>query len=86
MGIRDRLRRLEERFRERGPTLEEVQSAWGRIAASARAKLSGEPPDAEQHLRDRDTVERRARAEGADLDGEAERVRQKLVEVGGRQG
>jgi hypothetical protein len=31
MSIRDRLRKLEERFRDRGPTLDEVQAAWGRI-------------------------------------------------------
>ena len=77
----DRLRRLEESLRHRGPTLEEVQHAWGRIAASARAKLRGELPDGEQAARDRDTVDRWARAEGADLDGDAEHARQKLVDV-----
>ena len=82
MGVRDRLRRLEDRFRERGPTLEEVQDAWARIAESARTKLRGEP--AEEDQRDRDTVDRWQRAEGVDLDTEARRARQKLLDVGRR--
>jgi hypothetical protein len=44
-GNGDRRRRmrgtrwLEERFRDRGATLEEVEAAWGRMAERARAKL-----------------------------------------------
>jgi hypothetical protein len=45
MGIRDRLRKLEERFHYLRPTPDEVQSAWGRAAESARSKLLGEGVD-----------------------------------------
>lgn len=48
---------------------------------SARAKLTGETTDSDQHLQDRDTEERWARAEGASLETEAERARQKLMDV-----
>jgi hypothetical protein len=33
---------LEERLCDRGPTLEEAQATWGRMAERARAKLRGE--------------------------------------------
>jgi hypothetical protein len=33
---------LEERLCDRGPTLEESQATWGRMAERARAKLRGE--------------------------------------------
>jgi hypothetical protein len=39
MGIRNRLRKLEEKFRDRGPRLGEVQAALGRTTERARAKL-----------------------------------------------
>jgi hypothetical protein len=57
MGIRDRLRRLEERFRDRGPSLDEIQAAWGRITDRPRAKLRGENTDERQRASDRDTIE-----------------------------
>ena len=81
MGIRDRLRRLEERFRDRGPTLDEVRDTWGRITERARAKLRGEPVAEEQQVRDRDTIRRWQEAEGVDLENEAHRAKQKLRTV-----
>jgi hypothetical protein len=84
MGIRDRLRRLEERFRDGGPTLEEVRDAWEGITEGARAKLRGQPvPYEDRRRQDRDTIERWAEAEGVDLEGEAERARQKLLSMRG---
>ena len=82
MGIRDRLRRLEDRFQARGPALEDVSDAFARIAENARAKLYGKPVDEEQRARDRDIIERWERSSGVDLETEAERARQKLLEVG----
>lgn len=69
---------VEYRFRDRGPSLEEVQYAFLRLAESARAKLYGQSVDEDQRTQDRDTVDRWQRAEGVDLEGEAERVRQTL--------
>lgn len=86
MGIRDRLRRLEARFRDRGPSLDEVNAAYGRLAESARTKLYGESVDEEQGARDRDTVNRWQRAEGVDLSVEAERAREKLETLARAQG
>ena len=81
MGIRDRLRRLEEMLSgDRGPTLEDVQKAWGRTTERAVAKLRGEPYE-DQREGDRDTIERWAKAEGADLEIEAMRAREKLRNV-----
>jgi hypothetical protein len=77
----DRLRRLERRFLDRGPSLEEVSAAFGWLAEGARAKLRGESVDGEQRGRDRDTVGRWTRAEGVDLEGEAQRARAKLAGV-----
>ena len=48
-----------------------VRDAWGRTTEGARAKLRGEPPPEGEQARDRDTIERWARAEGVDLEGEA---------------
>jgi hypothetical protein len=81
MGIRNRLRKLEEKFRDRGPRLGEVQAALGRTTERARAKLCGGGVDEAQRVRDRDTVERWVKAEGADLDNEAQRAQQKLWNV-----
>ena len=82
MGIRDRLRRLEELFRDRGPSPEELTAAWERITESARVKLRGD--SAEEDQRDRDTLDRWQRATGTDLDTEALRARQRLRDVGRR--
>ena len=82
MGIRDRLRRLEDRFRDRGPSPDEVNAVFSRLAEAARARLYGEPVDEDQRTRDRDTVEHWQQAEGIDLRTEAERARQKLLEAG----
>ena len=82
MGIRDRLRRLENRFRDRGLSSEEVSAAFIRIAEGAKVKLHGEPVDEAQRARDRDTIARWQQAEGIDLRTEAERTRQKLLEAG----
>jgi hypothetical protein len=43
--------------------------------------LSGESADEGQRTRDRDTIERWAKAEGADLENEAERAKAKLRSV-----
>jgi hypothetical protein len=75
-------RSLEETFRDREPMLAEVQAAWGRMAERAGAKLCGEDVDEGQRIWDRDTVERWATAEGADLETEAQKARQKLMNVG----
>ena len=85
MGIRDRLRRLEQRFRDRGPSLEEVNAAFRRIAEVARVRLRGESIDPKQTAQDRETVDRWQRAEGVDLSVDAERAKQKLMDVGSRE-
>ena len=85
MGIRDRLRRLEQRFRDRGPSLEEVNAAFRRIAEVARVRLRGESIDPKQTAQDRETVDRWLRAEGVDLSVDAERAKQKLMDVGSRE-
>jgi hypothetical protein len=72
---------LEERFRDRGPTLDEVQKAWGQIAERARAKFRGEPAPEGEQTRDRDIIDRWAKSEGVDLEGGAERAKQKLRNV-----
>jgi hypothetical protein len=76
--MRDRLRKLEDRFRDQGPSLEEVGAAFQRLAESAKAKLYSKSVVAHQRSQDRDTVERWQRAEGTDLSVEAERAREKL--------
>lgn len=58
MSTRDRLRGLEDRLRDYGPTLEEVRAAFERRADSAWAKLAGEPMVGEQRRRDSDIVQR----------------------------
>jgi hypothetical protein len=58
-----------------------VQAAFQRLAEGARAKLHGESVEEEQRARDRDTVGRWQRAEGVDLEGEAERAKSKLEAV-----
>jgi hypothetical protein len=63
----NRLRRLEDRFRDRGPSLEEVNAAFRRIAEVARARLRGESIDLKQMTQDGDIVEKWGRAEGVDL-------------------
>jgi hypothetical protein len=78
----DRLRRLERRFRDWGPSLEEVGSAFQRLADNARALLYGESVDENQEARDKDTIAQWQLAEGADLWVAAELAKQKLMEVG----
>jgi hypothetical protein len=69
------------RFHDRGPSLEEVQRAFGRLAEGARAKLGGKSVDEEQRQRDHDTTNCWQRAEGVDLMVEAERTKAKLRAV-----
>jgi hypothetical protein len=78
----ERLRRLENRFRDWGPSLEEVNAAFEQMAGYARIKLRGESVDQEQRVRDRDTVARWEKATGVDLGIEAEQARKKLEVVG----
>jgi hypothetical protein len=68
-----------------GSELEEVNGAFRRIAEVARARLRGESTDPKQMAQDRDTIEKWGRAEGVDLSVEAERVKQKLMDVGSRE-
>lgn len=73
---------VKDRFRDRGPTLEEVEAAFQRLADSARAKLAGKPVDADQNQRDRHIIDLWERIlSGVDLETEAERARQKLSEA-----
>jgi hypothetical protein len=81
VSIRKRIEALERRFRDRGPSLEEVGAAFQRIAKSARAKLRGDSVDENQRAKDRDTVDRWEKAEGVDLENEAQRAREKLEAV-----
>ena len=48
---------------------------------TGRARLRGESVDEDQRVHNRDTVDRWGRAEGKDLENEAERTRQKLRSV-----
>jgi hypothetical protein len=48
MGIRDRLRRLERGFRDRGANLEEVNVDFKRLVQDAKAKLYGKSVDEDQ--------------------------------------
>jgi hypothetical protein len=77
--------RLEDRFRDRGPSLEEVRAAFQRLADNARARLYGESVDEEKRTRDHNTIDRWQRAEGVDLSEEEERAREKLMDVGFRE-
>ena len=52
----------------------EIRDTWGRITKSAKAKLRGEPLAEGEQTQDRDTIERWAKAEGADLENEAQRT------------
>jgi len=51
-----------------------------RTAEGARAKLRGEPYE-DQRQQDRDAVDRSAKAESVDLEGEAQRAKVKLKNV-----
>ncbi len=82
-----RLRRLEKRMaRLDVPSLDEVGAAFIRAAERAKSRFRGEDPVAfeEQRHRDHDTVVRWQRATGVDLEGEAQRAKQKLRDVGRR--
>ena len=84
MSLEDRIRRLEERMaRLDVPSLDEVGAAFGRVTERAWARLRGEQdaPYEDRRKRDRDAIERWAEAEGVDLEGEAERAREKLRNV-----
>ena len=79
-----RLRRLEQQFaRFDVPSLDEVGAAFGRVAERAKARFRGEigVPCEEKRREDRDAIERWAKAEGVDLEGEAERARARLRTV-----
>ena len=52
-----------------------------RVAESAGVKLHGEPAPERQRVRDRDTIRRWEEAEGADLENDAQRAKQKLRSV-----
>jgi hypothetical protein len=86
MSLEDRIRRLEERMARLGvPSLDEVGAAFGRVTERAWARVRGEPsvPYEDRRQQDRGTIERWAEAEGVDLEGEAERAKekQKLMNV-----
>jgi hypothetical protein len=81
VGIRDRLRRLEDRFGDRGPYPEEVSAAFARIAKNAKARLRGESIDKEHIARDNDIISQWRHAEEIDLQVEAERARHNLLNV-----
>jgi hypothetical protein len=50
---------------------------------TGRARLRGESVDEDQRVHNRDTVDRWGRAEGKDLENEAERTRQKEAQERG---
>ena len=84
MSLEDCIRRLEERVaRLDVPSLDEVGAAFGRVTERAKARFRGEPdePYEEKRQQDRDAIERWAKAEGADLEYEAQRAKQKLMHV-----
>jgi hypothetical protein len=64
-----------------GPSYEGLSAAWGLMTERARAKFCGEGVDEGQRVRDRDTVQMWAKAEGADLETEAERAKAKRRSV-----
>jgi hypothetical protein len=51
------------------------------VTERAWERLCGEGANEEQRVRDRDAIERWARAEGADLENESERAKTKLRNV-----
>jgi hypothetical protein len=80
-ALRSRIRKLEARQAlADAPTPEEVLAAWDRVAERARAKLCGEPVDAEAASRDEDLLERAGYTDEA-LEAEAEEARQKLLSL-----
>jgi hypothetical protein len=84
MSLEGRIRRLEQQLaRLDVPSLDEVGAAFGRVAERARAALRGEPsvPYQDRREEDRDAIERWANAEGVDMEGEAQRAREKLTNV-----
>ena len=83
MSLEDRIRRLEERMaRLDVPSLDEVGAAFGRVTERVRARFRGEgEPYEDRRERDREAIERWAEAEGVDMEGEAERAREKLRTV-----
>jgi hypothetical protein len=84
MSLEDRIRRLEERMaRLDVPSLDEVRAAWEHVTERAWARIRGEPsvPYQDRREQDRDAIERWAEAEGVDLEGEAERARERLKTV-----
>lgn len=86
MSLEDRIRRLEEKMaRLDVPSLEEVGAAFGRVTERAKARFRGEDgvPYEQRREEDKGTIERWAKAEGVDLDTEAQRAKQKLIRVNG---
>jgi hypothetical protein len=87
MSLEDRIRRLEERMARLAvpSSLDEVGAAFGRVTERAWARVRGEPsvPYEDRRQQDRGIIERWAEAEGVDLEGEAERAKekQKLMNV-----
>ena len=86
MSLEDRLRRLEKQMaRLDVPSLEEVGAAFRRATERARSRFRGEPePFVDQSQDDQDAIGRWARATGVDLDTEAQRAKQMLLDVGRR--
>ena len=82
MGIRDRLRRLEYHFGDRGPSPEEVSAAFELLGKDARAKLHGKRLDEKQHRQAKNAIEQWKSAKGIDLSQEAERAHEKLEDMG----
>jgi hypothetical protein len=83
MSLEDRIRRLEQQFaRLDVPSLEAVGAAFGRTTERALARFRGEEtPYEDRRKQDRDEIVRWARAEGVGMDIEAEKAKQKLMNV-----
>jgi hypothetical protein len=57
--------------------------SFERITQRAKPRFRGEPePYEDQQVQDHDTVDKWAQATGTDLEGEAQRACQKLMDVG----
>jgi hypothetical protein len=84
MSLEDRIRRLEQQFALLDvPSLNDVRAAFERTTERALARFRGESEPYEDRRReDRDAIERWAQAGGVDLEGEAERAREKLRNAG----
>lgn len=81
MTIRKRIKVLENRFRDRGPSAEEVSAAWTFVTWRAKAKLRGEPVDEDKRRLHEEVLRRWQEAEGIDLTAEGEAAKARLRNV-----